>query len=396
MKKLLCVLPPMNSHFKRFFCIVSALALLLASLTLTTFAATTKEAAKKAELTATAHSIPLFGCDLEVHGFTLDEKDFKAGFSSLTYTLGSFQNAAGETVVNDGQASFVLTTEKTLGKESIDVSKMDTLEFWFYISDKDALAEVHFADTGIELTSSGQCDREEFNWRLEDILQQCKQNGWNEIRLHFSNAGKAGSGEIDLTRLNYLRWFFVRASNLPDKPIILKIDNIRLTDYQTQQKENVKPQIAAMAEKIQKNLQDIPEWDEENADLLAQYHKNYPTWNAAYQELNDEIDSWELLAQEMMAENEASLILNRVRRYLRRYETYLEKHPEERPVEQPDPSDKTDETIGADQPTLTEDEKYHSDLRMMGILIVLGALAIVADIVVYRLLRKKKDGTVSA
>ena len=67
-----------------------------------------------------------------------------------------------------------------------------------------------FADTGIELTSSGTCDDEETNWRvIENILPQVTQNGWNEIRLPFSTGGK--NGETDWSRLNFFRLFFTES-----------------------------------------------------------------------------------------------------------------------------------------------------------------------------------------
>ena len=239
------------------------------------------------EMTVTEHSIPLFGCNTVLGDFTLDSKDYKAGKSALSYTLGTVKGANGEEIVNNGQASFFFLFESTTGKESIDASKMDTLEFWLYVSDREALGAVQFADNSMELTSAGRCDVEETNWRLSEILAQCTKNGWNEIRLPLDM--NKGDTSTDWTRLNFMRWYFVNASNVPQKPIIIKIDNIRLTDYTSQQTEKAKPMIAQMAERIQKELQDIPEWDEENADILAQYLENYSVWSSAHKELENEI-----------------------------------------------------------------------------------------------------------
>ena len=150
------------------------------------------------------------------------------------------------------------------------------------------------------------------------------------------------------------------------------------------------PLVAQMAEKIQKGLQDIPEWDAESADILAQYQTNYSAWSDTHKALEKEIRSWDAIAQVLMNEHESSVIFNRVRRYLRRYEEYLEEHPELAPK----PDDTL--TIGALPTEPDDDAKYHADLKMMGILIVLGALAMIADIGVYRMLCKKKNTATNA
>lgn len=335
------------------------------------------------EMAQTSHSIPLFGCNTEMGGFVLDQKDYKAGTSALSYTLGTVKGENGEDIVNSGQASFAFKFEDTIGEESIDASDMDTLEFWLYVSDREALGAIQFADNSLELTSGGTFDVEETHWQMSELLAQCTQNGWNEIRLSL-NLNK-DSTATDWTRLNFMRWFFIGAKNLPQTPIVIKIDNIRLTDYTAQETNKATPLVAQMAEKIQKGLQDIPEWDAESADILAQYQTNYSAWSDTHKALEKEIRSWNAIAQVLMNEHESSVILNRVRRYLRRYEEYLEEHPELAP----EPDDTL--TIGALPTEPGDDAKYHADLKMMGILIVLGALAVIADIGVYRILRKKKN-----
>ena len=337
------------------------------------------------EMTATEHSIPLFGCNTALGPFVVDDKDYKAGKSSLSYTLGTYQNANGETVTNDGQAAFTFHFADTIGKESIDASKMDTLEFWIYVSDVDALASISFVDHCMELTSAGTYDQEETGWRLDAILAQCTQNGWNEIRLAIPDTANR-EGATDWTRLNYMRWYFVRAAILPQTPIVIKIDNIRLTDYAAQQKAKAEPMVTQMAEDIQKSLQDIPEWDAENEEILAQYLANYKTWSASFKEIENEIRGWSDVAQTMMAEHENNVILNRVRRYLRRFEEYLDEHPEL----MPEPEEETP-TIGAS----AEDEQFRADLKMMLILILIGAIAVIGDAVVYDQLRKKKGAQAS-
>ena len=142
-----------------------------------------------------------------------------------------------------------------------------------------------------------------------------------------------------------------------------------------------------MAENIQKGLQDIPEWDAENEEIFAQYLANYKIWSASFKEIENEIRGWSDVAQTLMAEHENNVILNRVRRYLRRFEEYLDEHPELMPEE----SEEDTLTIGAS----TEDEQFRADLKMMLILILIGAIAVIGDVVVYDQLRKKKGAQAS-
>jgi hypothetical protein len=209
------------------------------------------------ELTPDEHTIPLFGCNMEVAGFSVDYQDFKVGSSSLSYTLGTFTNAAGEQVTQNGQSGFAFNTSDFPGKEFVDATKMDTLEFWFYVSDKDALSAVSFVDNAMELTSSGSYDREEVCWRMSDILDQCTQNGWNAIKLNFEQG--SGAQNVNWGHLNYMRWYFIQASNLPANPITIKIDNIRLTDYRAQQMVVLRPVGEKLANKITQALEGIPD-----------------------------------------------------------------------------------------------------------------------------------------
>jgi hypothetical protein len=198
---------------------------------------------------------------------------------------------------------------------------MDTLEFWFYVSDKDALATAGFADTGIELTSSGTCDDEETNWRvIENILPQVTQNGWNEIRLPFSTGGK--NGETDWSRLNFFRLFFVNASSLPETPVVIGLDNIRLTDYEAQQIAKETPVAEEFAAKVTEKLGNIPEWDDENADVIAQYTANAETWKADYETLKAELDALSDTAQSIVTDLGAKKLITNLKRWLDRYDKY--------------------------------------------------------------------------
>jgi hypothetical protein len=341
------------------------------------------------EMLRTEHSVPLFGCSAEIAGFTLDYKDFKNGCSSLVFKLGTYEKA-GEEVTSTGQSGFSFKTEDFAGEEFINAEGMDTLEFWFYCSNREALNAAAFADNAFELTSGGTCDKEETCWRLTDILGQCTQDGWNEIRLPIS--GNA----TDWTRLNYLRWYFVNSSNLPAEPVIIKIDNIRLTDYVKQQQEAQKPVADAMIAKINEKLNGIPEFDKENADVIAQYAANKDAWAALYTELNEELKAMNTIAQDLVADAGAKKMLSNLNKWVGNYDKYLkaqeeqqqeEPKPEDPKPEDPKPEDPKPEDPKPEDPTTEEPKKGCGKSITVGA----GAMMLLAAAWVTMSARKKED-----
>ena len=272
------------------------------------------------------HTIPLFDCNAEIGGFQLDWDDKMAGTSSLSYTLGSWAGIhpqSGEEIIvtQNGQANFKFKTETYTGYDTIDASGMDTLEFWFYVSDKDALAAANFADTAMELTSSGTCDEEEISWRMADILAQCTENGWNAIRLSLSNP-TGRQGRIDLSRVNYFRWYFVLATNLPEQPITIKIDTIRLTDYEKQERARVSPSVEAWVGQLEAAMAEIPAWDKETPEIVSQYRQHAEEWRAQYTAFKDEYDAMEPIPQSVAEELGAKDLLRQLSQWFKNYDSY--------------------------------------------------------------------------
>ncbi|MFT3680147.1 MAG: hypothetical protein QM791_07725 [Ferruginibacter sp.] len=76
--------------------------------------------------------------------------------------------------------------------------------FWWYVADASALKN---DDGQIELTSSNEADKNEYAWNLSTIIPTL-QNGWNEIKLNFSDAVKSGDGGPDIHGFNFFRIFF--------------------------------------------------------------------------------------------------------------------------------------------------------------------------------------------
>ena len=334
------------------------------------------------DVAADEHTLPLFDCSQPLGAFTVDTKDYKAGNSSLSYTLGNYTDAAGNPISTNGQVTS-FTFDQVTGSSTVDATKMDTLEFWFYVSDVKALEGISFGDTGLELTSAGTCDAEETNWRLPDILAQCK-DGWNEIRLPFSTGGK--SGDTDWSRLNFMRIFFVNAANLPEKPIVIKIDNIRLTDYEATAAEEFRPMVEAFYNKVIKTIEAIPAWDEDDAEIVAQYKSNGEKWRETYDSMVAELEEMPLLAQSLAADMAIKKDMNNLKRWVERYEKYaLSSTDEPTPDPDPDPTPDPD----PDKQEGEEEQPPAYNKTMIIIIAAVAVLCMLADVLVYKLLRNK-------
>ena len=332
------------------------------------------------DVAADEHTLPIFDCSIPMGAFTVDTTDSKAGGSSLSYTLGNYPDAAGNPISTNGQVTS-FTFDQVTGSSTVDATKMDTLEFWFYVSDVKALEGISFGDTGLELTSAGRCDAEETNWRLPDILAQCK-DGWNEIRLPFSTGGK--SGDTDWSRLNFMRIFFVNAANLPEKPIVIKIDNIRLTDYEATAAEDFRPMVETFYNEVVSTIASIPAWDDEDAAIVAQYRENGAQWRETYDAMVAELEAMPLLAQSLAADMEIKKDMNNLKRWVERYEKYAREHED---VPNSDPSTDPDKQGGDSDEQPIVPPAYNK--TMIVIIAAAAVICMVADVLVYGLLRKK-------
>jgi hypothetical protein len=75
--------------------------------------------------------------------------------------------------------------------------------FWFYVSNVEDLK----LDGQIELSSSGESDKKEYAWNLANFIPGL-QNGWNEMKLNFSNADLSSDGGPDIHAFNFFRIYF--------------------------------------------------------------------------------------------------------------------------------------------------------------------------------------------
>ena len=98
----------------------------------------------------------------------------------------------------------------------IDMSefKKGYLHFYVYCSDISQIG----IQSQIEITSSGTCDINEFNW---NTTQYITKTGWNEVWLDLFTPGTTG-GLADLSKINYMRIYFLNGT------ATFYIDNIEL------------------------------------------------------------------------------------------------------------------------------------------------------------------------
>ena len=143
-------------------------------------------------------------------------------FVEQTSTKGQYVEGTGafKTVGSEN-----LLIEASL-KKPVDVSKYKDgfLHISFYISDKSCLTEEMF----FEMTSSGICDVDEYNW---SITAEQLQNGWNDIYLPFSQAML--TGKPNLKKINFFRAFSVNRKH----GAIIIFDNIYATDSKYNESE---------------------------------------------------------------------------------------------------------------------------------------------------------------
>jgi hypothetical protein len=92
------------------------------------------------------------------------------------------------------------------------------LQFSLFVSD---VTKFSASEGQFEITSSGGPDTDEYSWSTGSVNLR---NGWNNVTLRMSGAGK--SGNPDLSAINFFRYYkFINAG----ESVVIKIDNIRFT-----------------------------------------------------------------------------------------------------------------------------------------------------------------------
>ena len=94
------------------------------------------------------------------------------------------------------------------------------LHLWLYLSDVSLVTEGQ-----IEVTSSGECDREENHWLLKTLIaSRIVVSGWNELWLSWTDT--ALGGDADLDGVNYFRVYF----GTRGEEATLRVDDVYLFD----------------------------------------------------------------------------------------------------------------------------------------------------------------------
>ncbi len=88
---------------------------------------------------------------------------------------------------------------------------MDTgqLQFWFYVPDVSLLK----LDGQIQFSSANDPDNKRIGWGMAGLIPKLK-NGWNLMKLNFSDSYVSGDGGPDLTAMNYIKMFFWTNDNV--------------------------------------------------------------------------------------------------------------------------------------------------------------------------------------
>lgn len=77
------------------------------------------------------------------------------------------------------------------------------LQFWFFVQDVSLLK----VDGQIQFSSAKDPDKNRVGWGMDKIIPTLK-NGWNQLKLNFSDGYVSGDGGPDLKAMNYFKMFF--------------------------------------------------------------------------------------------------------------------------------------------------------------------------------------------
>ena len=151
-------------------------------------------------------------------------------FESVTYSGGTLDR--GEKKEGEASISYSKSTPGDFVHERVFASPLDLsalssekhayIQAWVYISNPQEWPQM----LAFEITSSGRCDVNEYQWNLSlDFFEP----GWNQVSYSLTEAPQPGvtGGLPDLTAINYYRFYSV------DVPVgtIIKFDDLRLVSY---------------------------------------------------------------------------------------------------------------------------------------------------------------------
>lgn len=117
----------------------------------------------------------------------------------------------------------------------INAKGLTYVEMAVFVSDINVFKNANYP-IEFEITSSGECDHQEYSWRLDEYV---KKNGWNFISLPISiarvceGAGKPELGGMpDHSRINYLRFHTLGIREVTGGTFTFRVDNITFVTIQ--------------------------------------------------------------------------------------------------------------------------------------------------------------------
>lgn len=131
---------------------------------------------------------------------------------------GAVRTYTGKYMVNS-----MGSLEKALSVGETGLTQGDAaLGMWLYINDVQHIT----GDAAIEITSSGQCDVDEYQWPMASLIADKRlRSGWNWLELKTSEAQKTGNPNLD--NINFIRIFYFGTN------VGAMIDDIILYNAQT-------------------------------------------------------------------------------------------------------------------------------------------------------------------
>ncbi len=138
-------------------------------------------------------------------------------------TSSQFTDREGEFVEGNGAqrsaeslgTRFHMTLEKPV---DISAAEGGKLQFYLYVGDNTLTDEQD--NLIIEMTSSGQADRNELYWELQ--LNELEKNAWNKVELDLTKANVGSDEPLDYTGVNFFRFYFTSAQD-----VTLILDDLR-------------------------------------------------------------------------------------------------------------------------------------------------------------------------
>ncbi len=194
-----------------------------------------RAAADAEEMTATPHSVPIFGFN------QLSSKPLPTLASQNQWFLSSNAKAGSAgwaiAIQRQGSANEFPSTPPmydVVFDTPIDISKMDTIEFdiWVDAYNAEQINKSSFGN-GIWLTSTGQKENNPKRFYISGdklLKSQTLVAGWNHIAIPYSDL--VVGADVDLTKINFIRIALTTKKGSPDARLSFTIDNLRATDAQ--------------------------------------------------------------------------------------------------------------------------------------------------------------------